>query len=521
MSAVLFLLCWGAGGRAETIYLLHRAGCGDQIRYARTVAGQPGPDYFTYRYPLSPSLSVFLETDGAAARMQATLPTGVRDVCTVAPDRELADRINRGESQVAIVHQLTDGRVRIEPVIAAAGLERSGQLLTYHSPWEGFTLDRTATVVGTNLSVSNSAVSVTLEGKSGQNCSAAFLLRQLRPGTSYPLISYELHPELGILARFMTGDQPQRSDGMIAARSINGQPIAAYFRQQCRFRSGQIATKGPLPPPTPAPSAIVHTVRPGETLYALSRRYGVGIQEIRDANRLNGNTIRVGQQLRIGAGQESTQPVAPASPVVPPPPPPAAIATSSQFHLVQGGETVAALARRFGYTEERFRAFNGLGRYEDVVPGRQLRTSHCSCPPAVNAAPAPPPPPPPSSTYVPSPSAYLNPSQDIPLPEDEEGYALPDVNSPPPIRIVVPPARPVVAEEAPAGVVREQATVSPPPYLGPERDPRQQRTVHLVKEGETLYSIARSYRITVTRLMELNDLGPTEVIAPFQKLYVN
>jgi LysM repeat protein len=62
---------------------------------------------------------------------------------------------------------------------------------------------------------------------------------------------------------------------------------------------------------------------------------------------------------------------------------------------------------------------------------------------------------------------------------------------------------------------------SPPPYTGPERDPRQERTVHLVREGETLYSIARTYRITVTRLMELNELGPSGVIAPFQKLYVN
>jgi LysM repeat protein len=279
---------------------------------------------------------------------------------------------------------------------------------------------------------------------------------------------------------------------------------------------------------SPAPSRIVHTVRAGETLYALSRRYGVGVEDIRRINQLSGNTIRIGQQLQIQAGEEeSTQPVvaAPTIPIrnEPVPTPPAPMVTSSEFHLVQGGETVASLARRFGYTEERFRSFNGLGRTEQLRPGRQLRTSHCGCPPPVTPPPASAPAAPPEGSRVPLPSTYVRPSRETPLPE-QVGYAVPEATSPTPIRIVVPPARPLAGEPVPTQEPPEETIVNPAPppsYTGPQRDPRQERTVHLVKEGETLYSIARSYRMTVTRLMELNDLGPTGVIAPFQKLYVN
>ncbi|MGB3801152.1 MAG: glucosaminidase domain-containing protein [Lewinella sp.] len=55
-----------------------------------------------------------------------------------------------------------------------------------------------------------------------------------------------------------------------------------------------------IPPTSPnQPAAVYHAVTSGETLYAISRRYGVSIEDIRRLNSLSGNTISVGQQLRI------------------------------------------------------------------------------------------------------------------------------------------------------------------------------------------------------------------------------
>lgn len=46
-------------------------------------------------------------------------------------------------------------------------------------------------------------------------------------------------------------------------------------------------------------SNLTHTVRKGDTLYSISRQYGVSVEAIRQANNLAGNIISVGQKLKI------------------------------------------------------------------------------------------------------------------------------------------------------------------------------------------------------------------------------
>ena len=52
------------------------------------------------------------------------------------------------------------------------------------------------------------------------------------------------------------------------------------------------------PEPT-GPPAVYHTVRPGDTLYGLSKRYGTTVDALRKLNGLRNNTLSVGQQLRV------------------------------------------------------------------------------------------------------------------------------------------------------------------------------------------------------------------------------
>lgn len=56
----------------------------------------------------------------------------------------------------------------------------------------------------------------------------------------------------------------------------------------------------PKPTPKPKPPAITsHTVRKGDTLSGLSRRYNVSIATIKKSNGISGSVIRLGQKLRI------------------------------------------------------------------------------------------------------------------------------------------------------------------------------------------------------------------------------
>jgi membrane-bound lytic murein transglycosylase D len=46
-------------------------------------------------------------------------------------------------------------------------------------------------------------------------------------------------------------------------------------------------------------NAIYHTVVTGDTLYNISRRYGLSVQELMALNGLENNVIRKGQQLKV------------------------------------------------------------------------------------------------------------------------------------------------------------------------------------------------------------------------------
>ena len=101
-------------------------------------------------------------------------------------------------------------------------------------------------------------------------------------------------------------------------------PIAVPTRTQVVSRPKPVVTPTPRPrpepvavrKPTPKPAPVVkpkpkpvkvtpklrrHAVAKGDTLYSLSRHYGVKVREIQKANGISGTTIRDGQSLTIPA----------------------------------------------------------------------------------------------------------------------------------------------------------------------------------------------------------------------------
>jgi len=62
-----------------------------------------------------------------------------------------------------------------------------------------------------------------------------------------------------------------------------------------------ISTQPVAPPATPAAGALSHTVVPGDSLWGLSRKYGVSVDAIRQANSMasDDSIIRTGQALQI------------------------------------------------------------------------------------------------------------------------------------------------------------------------------------------------------------------------------
>jgi membrane-bound lytic murein transglycosylase D len=93
-----------------------------------------------------------------------------------------------------------------------------------------------------------------------------------------------------------------------------------------------------------------HTVRPGDTLGAIARRYRTSVDAIKRLNGLRGNLIRVGQVLRVPSrGGAETAAAAPA-----------ALPGETITYIVRNGDNLFQIAKTYKTTVEKIKAANGL-----------------------------------------------------------------------------------------------------------------------------------------------------------------
>jgi soluble lytic murein transglycosylase-like protein len=146
----------------------------------------------------------------------------------------------------------------------------------------------------------------------------------------------------------------------------------------------------------------VVVVRPGDTLTGISRRHNVSIADLVQLNAIaDAGRIYAGQTLRIG-----TAPAAPVPAPAPPAKPPAAAAAA--VHVVQRGENLTTIARRYGVTVGAIVAANGIANPSRIFGGQQL-TIPGSAPTAAPAAPVPAP----AATMPPSMAALVASRADV------------------------------------------------------------------------------------------------------------
>jgi membrane-bound lytic murein transglycosylase D len=113
-----------------------------------------------------------------------------------------------------------------------------------------------------------------------------------------------------------------------------------------------------------APSGSrVHTVRSGETVSGIARKYRVTVAQLTEWNGLSrSGMIRTGQKLRLYPGS-----AAPASGTS------RTAAAGSRTHLVKRGETLSGLARRYGVSVQALQKANGLSSARDLKAGQRIK----------------------------------------------------------------------------------------------------------------------------------------------------
>ncbi|MBR1722361.1 MAG: LysM peptidoglycan-binding domain-containing protein, partial [Treponema sp.] len=128
-------------------------------------------------------------------------------------------------------------------------------------------------------------------------------------------------------------------------------------------------------------SDSVHEVQKGETLYSISKVYGVSVSAIQEANSMSDNGIKIGQKIKIPDGKvnsvkesnresldraenknEKTKKSAELSST-----------DSDGLYVVQKGETWFGISKKYGISVAELQKLNGLGSEASLKVGQKLK----------------------------------------------------------------------------------------------------------------------------------------------------
>ncbi|WP_210463623.1 LysM peptidoglycan-binding domain-containing protein [Rufibacter roseolus] len=117
-----------------------------------------------------------------------------------------------------------------------------------------------------------------------------------------------------------------------------------------------------------ASTAAEHTVAPGETLYAISRKYGVSVADLQTWNNLGTGSIAIGQKLVVAApAAAQIQTAMPTDSATAAP----ATATQTITHKVAPGESMYGISKKYGVTIQQIQEWNNKTDY-NVSVGENL-----------------------------------------------------------------------------------------------------------------------------------------------------
>lgn len=282
-------------------------------------------------------------------------------------------------------------------------------------------------------------------------------------------------------------------------------------------------------PSTPsAPSAGgSYVVQAGDSYWAISSKFGISIGELQQLNVTTSFLIHPGQTLKVPGTGSSTTPSTPEAPtpgqengnetVTPPTSP-----STSGSYTVQAGDSLYAIASKFGMTLSQLRDLNNLSG-SLIHPGQSLKVSGSST--ATPSTPMP-------ETNAPETSAPTTPEVEAPVSgagsytvqrgdslyaiATKHGMTLGQLQSLNGLSgYLIHPGQVLnvsgsAAVEAPVETVTETPVVdqTTPAETAPVETQPSETTpnagTHVVQAGDTLYSIAKKYGVDVYKLIDSN-----------------
>ncbi len=241
-------------------------------------------------------------------------------------------------------------------------------------------------------------------------------------------------------------------------------------------------------------SWIYHTIRRGENLNSIAARYGVNINSLRDWNNISGSRIYAGKKLKIYTDKTASYTASNDN---------TSVTKSSPFrYKIKRGDTISELAEKFGVSVSKIRSWNNLSG-DKLIAGKTLKiyaddnnTSSLGD----------------KTTKTNSNITYYKVQRGdaIGLIAEKFNVSVSSIRQWNGLRSNKIIAGSTLKIYSDAGVNDIPETSSS----------NSKTKIHRVGRGESLYTIARAYGMTVQRLKTLNNLTGNKILAG-QKLKVD
>ena len=249
-----------------------------------------------------------------------------------------------------------------------------------------------------------------------------------------------------------------------------------------------------------------YTVKAGDTLYGISRKFGMSLSQLVSVNGISASSLIVpGQTLRV-AGGETTSTVVKTTATT--------SRTSGGNYLVQPGDTLYSIARRSGMSLNSLLTLNGLSQSSVIYPGQSLTISQSDNRVATK------------SSYTAKPLASgVSTSGTYTVQAGDTLYGIArrsgmSLNTLLSLNglshsSVIRPGQTLKLSGA------SNATVASPVSYKSTASSASTSGTYTVKAGDTLYRIAYNHGISLTTLLSINGLSETSTILPGQQLVVS
>lgn len=103
-----------------------------------------------------------------------------------------------------------------------------------------------------------------------------------------------------------------------------------------------------------------YTVKSGDSLYTISRSYGISVESLKEANGLTGNHLKPGQVLLILNPKK--RPLSKATP---------GVSAQNEFYIVKPGESLYTISKKTGLSIDEIKRLNQL-RTDRLLAGQRL-----------------------------------------------------------------------------------------------------------------------------------------------------